>query len=337
MALPASVTPITVTGNLFETEPEQAIPGVVMTITPKDPGPHRVPDDDVLLLVRAETDTTDPSGNVSVVMVGSNDPKVLPGTLYTVVLGAPISKTYTDVLVPWDAPGGTVDLTSILPGGAAAIGNAYKLGVLDDVDLDPPPSDGDALIFDDSDDKWKPGPGGGGATNLNSLTDVDLVTDPPTDGQALVFVDVDNEWVPGTVASDWDDISDKPTEFTPAAHSHAAPSWADITSKPTSFPPELPIAIAGVTDLATTLGDKSDVGHDHAIADVTSLQAALDGKQLITNAVLIARNGDGTWPSRPTIEHVTWIERDFGDPLVPAGMLEGDMYEGPDGLAGEVP
>ena len=337
MALPASVTAITVTGTFFETEPEQVIPGVVVTITPEDPGPHRVPDDDVMLMIRTESDTSDIAGEVSVVMAGSNDPKIQPGTLYTVALTGAIVKTYTDVLIPWNAPGGTVDLSSILPGGAGAIGQGYRLGLLTDVDFDPPPEDGDALVFDESDEKWKPGPGGGGATNLNSLTDVDTNTTPPTDGQALVWVDADDIWKPGAVASDWDSITDKPTEFPPEGHSHTAPAWTDVTDKPTEFPPELPIAIPDVTDLTSTLADKAAADHDHVIADTTGLQAALDGKQVLTNAVTVARESAGTWPARPSVEHVTWIERDFDDPLVPAGMLEGDMYEGPDGLAGEVP
>lgn len=96
---------------------------------------------------------------------------------------------------------------------------------------------------------------------------------------------------------DWAEITGKPTEFPPAAHTHAIADvtglqaaldgkaddadltgllsqtdadaryqqigtdtpddWADITGKPTTFPPS---------------------AHTHAIADVTGLQTALDGK-----------------------------------------------------------
>jgi hypothetical protein len=37
-----------------------------------------------------------------------------------------------------------------------------SLGSLNDVDLDPPPSDGDALVYDSATDTWIPGAGGGG-------------------------------------------------------------------------------------------------------------------------------------------------------------------------------
>jgi len=43
--------------------------------------------------------------------------------------------------------------------------------------------------------------GGGGATALGDLTDVDLTTTPPTDGQALVYDLANAEWVPGSVAA----------------------------------------------------------------------------------------------------------------------------------------
>lgn len=36
---------------------------------------------------------------------------------------------------------------------------------------------------------------------LDLLTDVDITTNPPTDGQALIWNDTDSEWVPGDVAS----------------------------------------------------------------------------------------------------------------------------------------
>jgi hypothetical protein len=43
------------------------------------------------------------------------------------------------------------------------------------------------------------GPAGSGASAVADLTDVDLTT-PPTDGQALVWNDTDNVWEPGSVA-----------------------------------------------------------------------------------------------------------------------------------------
>jgi hypothetical protein len=43
--------------------------------------------------------------------------------------------------------------------------------------------------------------GAGGATTLDGLTDVDTSTTPPTDGQALLFQNSSGLWKPGTVAS----------------------------------------------------------------------------------------------------------------------------------------
>lgn len=58
----------------------------------------------------------------------------------------------------------------------------------------------------------------------------------------------------------------------------AAP-WSGITGKPSTFTPSAHNhAIADVTSLQSTLDGKSNTGHSHAIADVTSLQATLDGK-----------------------------------------------------------
>jgi hypothetical protein len=47
--------------------------------------------------------------------------------------------------------------------------------------------------------KWA-APTGGGASDLDDLTDVDTSTTPPTDGQALVWDDGDSLWKPGTVS-----------------------------------------------------------------------------------------------------------------------------------------
>ena len=43
----------------------------------------------------------------------------------------------------------------------------------------------------------KPVPGGGGATELDGLSDVDVTTNPPTDQQALVYDSGQGLWVPG--------------------------------------------------------------------------------------------------------------------------------------------
>jgi len=43
--------------------------------------------------------------------------------------------------------------------------------------------------------------GGGGSTTLDGLTDVDLTTTPPTDAQALIWDNATSTWIPGTIAN----------------------------------------------------------------------------------------------------------------------------------------
>lgn len=62
----------------------------------------------------------------------------------------------------------------------------------------------------------------------------------------------------GGGASTWDELTDKPTEFPPADHTHP---------------------IVEVTGLQTTLDGKAATSHTHTIGNVTGLQTALDGKQ----------------------------------------------------------
>lgn len=62
----------------------------------------------------------------------------------------------------------------------------------------------------------------------------------------------------------WDNLSNKPTMFTPSAHSH---SWEQVTGKPSTFTPS---------------------AHTHTIADVTGLQSAINekaGKEVATTQV----------------------------------------------------
>ena len=78
-------------------------------------------------------------------------------------------------------------------------------------------------------------------------------------------------------------------------HSH---NWSAITGKPTTFAPSAHAhAIADVTGLQTALDGKAATSHSHAIADVSGLQTALDGKQPTTtfktvNGQTITGSGD---------------------------------------------
>lgn len=85
------------------------------------------------------------------------------------------------------------------------------------------------------------------------------------DGQVVVLVDGEPTWGPGGSGgvSSWTDLTDKPTTFPPATHTHS---------------------VANVTGLQTALDGKQAAGsyaaatHTHAVANVTGLQTALDAK-----------------------------------------------------------
>lgn len=50
----------------------------------------------------------------------------------------------------------------------------------------------------------------GGASSVEQLTDVDVTTAAPTDGQVLVYDDTDSKWKPGDQSSDFVDLTDTP-------------------------------------------------------------------------------------------------------------------------------
>ena len=85
----------------------------------------------------------------------------------------------------------------------------------------------------------------------------------------------------GAVTLNAADVSALPSTYTPPAQ-----SWASITGKPSTFTPSAHThAVADVTGLQSALDGKQPAGsyaptsHVHTIANVTGLQAALDGKQ----------------------------------------------------------
>ena len=100
-------------------------------------------------------------------------------------------------------------------------------------------------------------------------------------------------------APSWDDVTGKPTAFTPAVHGHSigdvsglgaaldgkAPSshshaWSEITNKPATFAPSAHThAWDEITSKPTTFAPSA---HGHSVADVSGLQTALDGKQPTT-------------------------------------------------------
>lgn len=69
----------------------------------------------------------------------------------------------------------------------------------------------------------------------------------------------------------WADVTDKPTTFTPTAHTH---TQAEVSGLDTALAGKAAAShthtTAQVTGLDTALGGKSDTGHTHAWADITS-------------------------------------------------------------------
>lgn len=121
-------------------------------------------------------------------------------------------------------------------------------------------------------------------------------------------------------ASSWDEITGKPT-FAAVALTGA---YADLSGKPS------------IPTTAEQIGAAPQV-HTHVIGAVTGLQSALDGKARSTGAVTVARGSSGTWPSRGSEAHTSWVDTDVADPQVPPGMAVGDLYIGPDGMTGLEP
>lgn len=66
--------------------------------------------------------------------------------------------------------------------------------------IKPSANDGDFLQTSGGVTRWGAAPTGG-ATTLDDLTDVDTTTTPPTDGEALVYDATSERWVPGAVAA----------------------------------------------------------------------------------------------------------------------------------------
>jgi hypothetical protein len=76
-----------------------------------------------------------------------------------------------------------------------------------------------------------------------------------------------------TATINWSQLSGKPSFAT------RWPTWAEVTSKPATFPPSSHNhAIADVTGLQSALDGKSPTGHTHVINNVTGLQDALNAK-----------------------------------------------------------
>ena len=77
---------------------------------------------------------------------------------------------------------------------------ATQLSTLNDVNLyTNPPTDGETIIWDNSNGIWKPGTAG--VTQLSALNDVNLYTNPPTDGETIIWDNANAIWKPGAAST----------------------------------------------------------------------------------------------------------------------------------------
>lgn len=103
-------------------------------------------------------------------------------------------------------------------------GGATALSGLSDVDTTTtPPTDQQALIYDQATGKWVPGDvasgggGGGSATSLGELSDVDLSTGTPNEGDVLTYHNGIWNAEPGGSAYDFIDLADTPGSYSSQA------------------------------------------------------------------------------------------------------------------------
>lgn len=135
-----------------------------------------------------------------------------------------------------------------------------------------------------------------------------------TDGTTLYWSDIT------ATSVSWSDITNKPTSFTPTAHTHS---------------------ISDVSNLESALDSKSDSSHTHLIGDINNLQSILDSKSDsnhthtaqelgLTTSIINVKNygavGDGvTDDSQAIRDAIADVPLDGGYLLFPSGVyLHGD-------------
>jgi hypothetical protein len=91
-------------------------------------------------------------------------------------------------------------IARIKPKKSSTTGEVPQASDLEVAELAVNTADG-KLFVKHTDNSIKEISGGGGASTIDDLTDVDTSTTPPTDGQTLVWVDANSQWEPATPAS----------------------------------------------------------------------------------------------------------------------------------------
>jgi hypothetical protein len=192
VTFPGNLPAATVTGTLRDMS-GVPLTGAVMTFTPSV---KRVDDpssgDQFYETTDTPTCTTGATtGAYTVDLIPNNDPDETPvNWLWHVHVAGednasppqPFTDDY-DILIPFDEP--DVILPAVIQrGNAPGTVNPVSLGMLVDIDLSTPPTNAQALIYDATAKKWKPGSAGGGGTGLPSGGTVGqiVVNTAPGDG-----------------------------------------------------------------------------------------------------------------------------------------------------------
>lgn len=216
---------------------------------------------------------------------GTTDPEVVRDTMAAALVAG------TGITLTVDDAGDTITITSTGGGGGAT-----TLDALTDVDTTTaPPTDRQALVWDDALGQWVAGDvagGGGGATTLDSLTDV--ASPDPGDGYVLMYNATTDQWEPrpgGGAVGSW--VLQKIVTFT-------APAWVenDLQAAPlavgASKPPTPQIAFTVTQDMLCTSSDAADANaigwQNHMLLTVSVKHQANTGTAMTLNYEM-TRNG----------------------------------------------
>lgn len=347
MPLPSNVGTGTVTGNFSEDN----ITGVVLTtwkvrLTPSQRqfADTTATPKSVVFLKPYYEGTLDSSGNLSMTVPATNDADLNPlDFTYLVTYAFPgldLNPQSFYIEVP---EGGTVNLPSVNP-------VQQSNGMLIVQGIPPGGTTGQVLTKSSNvsnDTEWAdPTGGGGGATTLGGLTDVD--TTGATSGQVLKFNG--SEWTPGTDNTGggggsvaWADITGKPavigagataadartaigagtsslalgTTSTTAKAGDYAPSWTEVTSKPAVIAAGADAATArsaigaGTSNLAIGTTSTTAMAGNKTAADlggIVSNVTGIPGAFVLPNIVGISQaNYDALTDPATTYPNVTFL------------------------------
>lgn len=262
-------------------------------------------------------------GQLSVVVAANNDPGTTPtGSYYTITetLAGLSPRTY-QVVVPYDAAGGTVDLSTLSP-LVAAPSSSFDLADAADVS-DAAPTTGQALIWSGS--AWAPGNvatttsgGGGGSAGPNALERLVQTSSGYPARSSSGYADFLGSTDPGVLLLWGDTWTQIPTTApnaptigtaTPgnaqASVSFTAPSWnggATITSYTATSTPGGFTASGSASPLTVT-GLTNGSSYTFKVKATNSVGVGPDSAA--SNAVVPTVGGGASLPGAPTNANAT--------------------------------